>query len=143
MKVYNLTCEHQHHFEGWFASEDDFKSQANESFIKCPVCDSSAITKLPSAPRLNLSGTQAPSDERAQVQSQIQSQIMEMVRQVIAKTEDVGERFVEEARRIHYNEAPERAIRGIASVAECEALSDEGIDVVALPIPEVLKQPLQ
>lgn len=139
MKVYNLTCEHQHHFEGWFASEDDFKSQANDSYIKCPVCDSSAITKLPSAPRLNLSGAQAPSELRTQAQSQI----MEMVRQAIAKTEDVGERFVEEARRIHYNEAPERAIRGIASAAECEALSDEGIDVVALPIPAVLKQPLQ
>jgi hypothetical protein len=140
MKVYNLTCEHDHHFEGWFASEEDFKTQVNDSYIRCPVCDSNVITKLPSAPRLNLSGALAsPTDVRAQVQSQI----MELVRQVVSKTEDVGERFAEEARRIHYNEAPERAIRGVASVAECEALNDEGIDVIALPIPEALKQPLQ
>ncbi len=68
---------------------------------------------------------------------------MEMMRQIIAKTEDVGERFVEEARRMHYNETPERAIRGIATVSEREALADEGIDVIPLPLPPALKQPLQ
>lgn len=140
MKVYNLTCEFEHHFEGWFSSEDDYNTQVGDAAICCPVCDSHAISRLPSAPRLSLSGAQEPpSDAR----SEIQSQILAIMRQIISSTEDVGERFVEEARRIHYNEVPERAIRGVASVEECEALVEEGIDVVALPIPEALKQPLQ
>lgn len=140
MKVYNLSCEHQHHFEGWFTSEEDFKEQSNVGRIECPVCESRAIKKLPAAPRLNLSGSQ-PS--RQETVTQIQEQIMKMVRQVVANTEDVGERFAEEARRMHYNEVPERAIRGVASAQECEALIEEGIDVMPLPIPAALKHPLQ
>lgn len=140
MKVYNLSCEHDHLFEGWFSSEDDFNAQASGSHIICPICESNVITRLPSAPRLSLSGAQAsPSDARTQAQSQI----IELVRKVIANTEDVGERFAEEARRMHYSEAPERAIRGVATVAECEALVEEGIDIMALPIPTTPKQPLQ
>lgn len=140
MKVYNLTCEHKHRFEGWFSSEDDYASQLVQSRIECPICDSRSITKLPSAPRLNLSSAQEPP---AEVPDKIQAQIMSMVRHVIANTEDVGEHFAEEARRIHYNESPQRPIRGVATVAECEALVDEGIDVTPLPVPAALKQPLQ
>ena len=138
MKVYNLCCEHDHCFEGWFSSEDDFISQSAQSRIACPVCDSHAIRRLPSAPRLNLS-----QEPQADDSVKIQAQIMQMVRQVIANTEDVGERFAEEARRIHYNEIPERAIRGVATIAECEALVEEGIDVAPLPMPAASKQPLQ
>lgn len=141
MKVYNLTCEHGHRFEGWFSSESDYIAQDGNAAIHCPTCDNNRISRLPSAPRLSLSGAQEPRTENGQAQAQ--SQIMDLVRKVISNTEDVGERFAEEARRMHYNETPERAIRGIASVQECEALSEEGIDVMALPIPEVLKQPLQ
>lgn len=139
MKVYNLGCEHHHCFEGWFSSEEDFNAQAEAMRIECPICESHAVKRLPTAPHLSLSGTQAPQQDPA---AQVRTQILKMVRQVVASTEDVGERFAEEARRIHYNEAPERAIRGVASIHECEALMDEGIDVMPLPSP-VLKQPLQ
>lgn len=140
MKVYNLRCGHDHPFEGWFSSEDDYTSQLAQNRIECPVCESRMITRLPSAPRLNLSAAQKPQADAA---SDIQSKIMDMVRQVIAGTEDVGERFAEEARRIHYNETPERPIRGVATLAECEALVDEGIDVTPLPVPSASKQTLQ
>ncbi|KIF82637.1 DUF1178 family protein [Noviherbaspirillum autotrophicum] len=140
MKVYNLSCEHDHRFEGWFSSEDDYMTQLAQNRIECPVCESRSVNKLPSAPRLNLSTAQEP---RGNVAAKIQAQIMNMMRQVVASAEDVGERFADEARRIHYNESPERSIRGIASVAECEALVDEGIDVTPLPLPAALKQPLQ
>lgn len=140
MKVYNLSCEHSHRFEGWFSSEEDYTSQLTQNQIECPVCESHTINRLPSAPRLNLSSAQ---EQNTDVAAKIQSQIMDMVRQVVAKTEDVGERFAEEARRIHYNEIPERPIRGVATVAECEALVEEGIDVTPLPVPAALKQPLQ
>ncbi|HEY0846922.1 MAG TPA: DUF1178 family protein [Noviherbaspirillum sp.] len=140
MKVYNLTCELDHRFEGWFSSEEDYNTQAGNSLIRCPVCDSDTISRLPSAPHLSLSGAQPP---QADSRAAIHSQVLELVRQVIGNTEDVGAQFAEEARRIHYNEAPERAIRGVASREECEALQEEGIDVIAVPIPDVLKQPLQ
>lgn len=140
MKVYNLRCEHDHPFEGWFSSEDDYTSQLAQNRITCPICESCRITRLPSAPRLNLSAAQKPQSDAA---SNLQTTIMNMVRQVIAGTEDVGERFAEEARRIHYREISERPIRGVATLAECEALVDEGIDVTPLPLPSALKQTLQ
>ena len=68
---------------------------------------------------------------------------MKMARAVIANTEDVGERFAEEARRIHYREAPERGIRGVASPDEARELADEGIEVFSLSIPDALKEPVQ
>jgi hypothetical protein len=68
---------------------------------------------------------------------------MKAVRHLLANTEDVGERFADEARRIHYGEAPERGIRGQASEQEREALRDEGIEVMPLPLPAALKEPLQ
>jgi hypothetical protein len=74
-------------------------------------------------------------------QPSIEAMWMHAVRQVIANTEDVGTRFADEARRIHYGEVPERGIRGQASADETEALRDEGIEVHALPVPKALKGP--
>ena len=75
--------------------------------------------------------------------AQMQAMFLRMAREVAASTEDVGERFAEEARRIHYKEAPERGIRGVASKDEAEALADEGIAVMPLPFGDLLKDPLQ
>lgn len=141
MKVYNLACEHDHHFEGWFSSEDDFCSQSVQGQIACPVCESTQVARMPSAPRLNLSGAQEP--QQLDLHEKIQAHIVNLVREVVANTEDVGERFAEEARRIHYKESPERAIRGVASAEECEALVEEGIDVTPLPLPASSKHTLQ
>jgi len=68
---------------------------------------------------------------------------MRVMREVLEKTENVGDRFAEEARRIHYNEAPSRSIRGVASAEDAQALVEEGIDVMPLPVPAALKGPLQ
>ena len=73
----------------------------------------------------------------------LQSQWLKVVRQVMSTTEDVGDRFAEEARRIHYGEVEERGIRGRASSEDAEALREEGIAVVALPLPDALKGPIQ
>ena len=72
-----------------------------------------------------------------------ESQWLRAVRQVLSNTEDVGDRFAEEARRIHYGEVDERAIRGRATPDEAQALKDEGIEVVSLPVPPALKGTLQ
>lgn len=148
MKVLNLRCPHDHVFEGWFASEEDYIAQGERGLVACPLCGDTTIQRLPSAPRLNVSGlraaqtpgagSDAPSPSEAH-----QAKWLRAVRHMIANTEDVGERFPEEARRIHYGEAEERAIRGRASSADADALRDEGIEVVAVPVPEPLKGPLQ
>jgi hypothetical protein len=164
MKVFDLACEHDHAFEGWFGSAQDYDTQLARHLIECPMCASTSIRRMPSAPRLNLSGASErpigdrPSSERslaAQTQGtgesqgaavdprELQARLIEMARKLIASTEDVGDRFAQEARRIHYNEAPERAIRGVASMQEARELADEGIDVMSIALPEALKQPLQ
>jgi hypothetical protein len=155
MKVLNLRCANGHGFEGWFASESDFLDQNGRGLIECPLCADHAVTRLPSAPRLNLSvAKQGPSvvaepgapgsvPAVAAQPADLQAAWLQAVRQLMAKTEDVGERFSEEARRIHYGETPQRAIRGQASEAQREALHDEGIEVVSIPLPRALKGSVQ
>jgi hypothetical protein len=142
MKVIDLRCQSGHRFEGWFASDDDFLDQNGRSLIECPLCSDKVIVRLPSAPRLNLSSARevAPRPDAA---TELQTRWMKMVRHVIDNTEDVGRKFADEARRIHYGETPERGIRGQASAQEREALADEGIEVHPLPIPAALKENLQ
>ena len=149
MKVLNLQCGHAHAFEGWFASEDDFQDQLVRGLVECPLCGDATITKLPSAPRLNLGAAQAASaaaPKQEVVSSpnpELQAAWMQLVKQVMANTEDVGERFAEEARKIHYGESEERGIRGQASREETQELLEEGIRVLRLPIPKGIKGPLQ
>ena len=73
----------------------------------------------------------------------LQAHWLASVRKLLASTEDVGTRFAEEARRMHYGEVPQRGIRGQASPEEREALRDEGIETVAIPVPQALDGPLQ
>ena len=149
MKVLNLQCSHAHGFEGWFASEDDFQDQLGRGLVECPLCGDKQVSKLPSAPRLNLGASEpaAPVAPKQEVMSapnaELQAAWMQLVKQVMSNTEDVGERFAEEARKIHYGESEERGIRGQASKEETQALLEEGISVLPLPIPKGLKGPLQ
>jgi hypothetical protein len=143
MKVLNLSCSHDHRFEGWFASDDDFGSQRERGLMACPICDDKAIVRLPSAPRLNMSAPRGDAPAAEVAQARAQGRWLRSVREMLARTEDVGDRFPEEARRIHYGEAQERGIRGRASREDADALRDEGIEVVALAVPEPLKNPVQ
>ncbi len=152
MKVLDLQCTADHVFEGWFASEDDFQGQLQRGLVECPVCGDTHITKKLSAPRLNLGASQpvaAPVADAGRRDvtnapgAALQAAWMQAVRHVLANTEDVGERFAEEARRIHYGETEERGIRGQASREETLELLEEGIGVMPLPVPKGLKGPLQ
>lgn len=144
MKVLNLRCANGHGFEGWFASEDDFLDQNGRGLIECPICADRVIGRMPSAPRLNLSGAREQSQTTALPQpADMQAAWLAGVRKLMASTEDVGARFAEEARRIHYGEAPARGIRGQATPEEREALSEEGIETVAVPVPRALDGPVQ
>jgi len=150
MKVLNLRCSNGHGFEGWFASDDEFMEQNGDGALQCPLCADSVITRMPTAPRLNLSGAREvePAKAAAPVAadeqgSELQAMWLKAVRHVLANTEDVGERFAEEARRIHYGEVPERGIRGQVSAEQRDQLIEEGIEIFALPLPRALDGPLQ
>ncbi len=144
MKVLNLRCANGHGFEGWFASEEDFLDQNGRALVECPLCSDRVIARLPSAPRLNLSGAREPEAVKAApAEADLQALWMKAVRHAIENTDDVGERFAEEARRIHYGETEARGIRGQATPDEREALREEGIEVMSLPLPPALKGPVQ
>jgi hypothetical protein len=147
MKVLDLRCANGHGFEGWFGSDDEFVEQNGRGLIECPLCSDRVISRMPSAPRLNLSGAReslpAPAQPAAPAAPDLQVAWLKAVQQMLSQTEDVGERFPEEARRIHYGEAAERGIRGEATPEERQALHEEGIEVMAIPLPRALKGPVQ
>jgi len=143
MKVLNLRCAHDHRFEGWFASDDDYASQQERGLVQCPLCGDASIERLPSAPRLNLSSGKNEPQQQVIQAPDLQSLWLQAVRHVLKQTEDVGERFAEEARRIHYGEVEQRGIRGHASREDTQALLEEGIEVMPLPIPPGLEGPVQ
>jgi hypothetical protein len=142
MKVLNLCCADGHRFEGWFGSDEEFESQCARGLVSCPACGDVGIAKLPSAPRLNVSGLREDGGA-ADPSSRLQAAWMKAVQHMVASSEDVGERFPEEARRIHYGESEARNIRGQASREDAEALREEGIEVVSLPLPVAQKGPVQ
>lgn len=153
MKVLDLRCANDHRFEGWFGSEDDFGSQHARGLVECPLCGDRTIVRLPSAPRLNVAHLRessppavpaaGPTTSEPVTPQQRQALWMQAVRHVLAHTDDVGERFPDEARRMHAGEIEHRGIRGQASREEAESLREEGIEIMALPVPGILKEPLQ
>ena len=144
MIVFDLACDNNHPFEGWFGSADDFALQAKAGYIACPVCGSVDITRQLSAPYVNtLSGSkQADESQIVSVANAAQELKKKFIEHVLSNTEDVGQRFPDEARRIFYKEAPERAIRGTASSQEVGELKEEGIDVMAIPVTPRLPEKL-
>ena len=142
MIVFDLSCENKHRFEGWFASNEDFKRQLNGKSLTCPLCGNGKVVRLPHASYVNTASRERPDGARKntprvpeQYANLDSDALAKLIDHVIETTEDVGAAFPEEARKIHYREAPERHIRGTASPREVAALQDEGIEVVALPIP--------
>ena len=135
--VLNLLCNHGHRFEGWFASGEAFRAQSERHLVHCPQCQTSAVSQLPSAPHVKRGAADVPAVDRdaappaAPAASQLHQALVSMAR----KAENVGQRFPEEARRIHYDEAPARNIRGLATADETRDLLEEGIFVLPAPVP--------
>lgn len=152
MIIFDLNCTHGHVFEGWFASGEEFDRQKERGLVACPVCGDAGVVRRPSAKvRVRKAaggepgaGSRAVAPQAAaparsgstQAQEAIAGfppELVAKLREIVKNTEDVGERFPEEARKIHYDEAPKRSIRGKASAEDVEALSDEGIEFSPLP----------
>jgi hypothetical protein len=148
MIVFDLLCAAGHRFEGWFASAGDFASQRDRKLLTCPTCGSAQISKVPSATRANLGAPEpkpaAKPDKAPEKTPEMEGKdpfaiaqmlYSRMLDELFTKTEDVGRSFPTEARRIFYNAAPARAIRGQATDQEHQDLVDEGIPVGRLPVP--------
>jgi hypothetical protein len=137
--VFELICPKSHRFEGWFASSGDFDGQRDRGLLSCPSCGRSEIEKLPTA-KIRTTGAEvlpAVSEEQVSTPAKAKppANLQELIDYVLMNTENVGAKFATEARRIHQHEVAYRNIRGTASRQETEELLDEGIPVMALPIP--------
>jgi hypothetical protein len=145
MIIYDLTYRHGHRFEGWFRDAADFDAQCGRELVSCPQCGNQDVRRIPSAVAIGTHGggaeprqSTSPNAQRETFAMHNGSELLAAYRQLVSMmrehSEDVGDAFVEEARRIHYCEAPERAIRGNATPDECAELEEEGISIVRLPI---------
>ncbi len=154
MKVLDLQCGHQHGFEGWFASEDDFAGQLQRGLVSCPLCGDARIEKKLSAPRLNLRtsrhepapeapAAESPSADPRTSPQALQAHMLSTLRRIVAESEDVGERFADQARAMHHGEVERRNIRGRTTPREAVELLEEGVDVLPLPALPALKETLQ
>jgi len=161
MKVYNLACPLEHRFEGWFASEEDCLAQQDKGMLACPVCESTEITRMPSAPHIGKSSSTEltlpmtesepmsggvvalTGKDHSHLEAQVQAAFLKGMRELMGRSEDVGDSFADEARKIHYKESPERSIRGQTTLDEADALREEGIDVLSMPMIPALKNTLQ
>ncbi|HEX8010681.1 MAG TPA: DUF1178 family protein [Casimicrobiaceae bacterium] len=140
MIVYDLVCAQQHRFEGWFGSAEDFTRQRDDALIRCPLCDDAAIERRPSANiqvgRAPVAAAKAPApvaEPKEASVAGIDAEALKLIRRLVSETENVGRAFPEEARKIHYEEAPRRGIRGQATHEEAHALREEGIEFMSLP----------
>ncbi|NMG31435.1 DUF1178 family protein [Aromatoleum evansii] len=150
MIVLNLSCDQEHLFEGWFASSAAYDEQRKRGLVSCPVCGSTTISRRPSAPYVN-TGASAPvpvtrsgshvgagTARAAPAAPDAVAAAVAMLRRLGRESEDVGERFADEARRIHHGESEARNIRGRATRDDVSELIDEGIAVLPLPADEDL-----
>ncbi|MEM8744816.1 MAG: DUF1178 family protein [Pseudomonadota bacterium] len=125
---YQLICAREHEFEGWFSNSAAFDDQVKRGLVICPSCGSKEVSKAPMAPNI----------ARREVSSRNQSEVVEVLREarsrILESSENVGDQFAEEARKIHREEVEPRSIYGNATVDEAQSLQDEGVDFHPLPV---------
>ena len=133
MIVFDLVCEHDHEFEGWFKNASDFVSQQNNGLLTCPMCGTDNITKVPSASHISVGKKEKQLSELADIQNDAATLVNKITEYVSKNFENVGEEFVDVAKKMHYGEEDERNIYGSATLNEAIELQEEGIDVIPLP----------
>jgi len=156
MVIYDLVCANFHAFEGWFKDSDDYKSQQEAKLVSCPACDSDDVKLKPS--KLAIAGKKSNQSSARDISKEADAVIDEvsaamhfnsteeqvnMLREFVEKNfEDVGSKFSDEVRKMHYGESDHRGIRGHATAEEIEDLSEEGIDTYAIPVDSISKKKL-
>lgn len=132
MIKYNLICAQGHEFEGWFRDGAAYDAQSGAGEVSCPVCAGTDVRKAPMAPSV-VSARRAAAESSVSGMVQLREALVSLRRKIENNATDVGERFPEEARRMHYGEVEEKPIYGQASVEDQDSLREEGIDVVPIP----------
>jgi hypothetical protein len=147
---YSLRCTKDHEFEAWFRSSADYDRQAADNGVPCPICGDHRIVKAPMAPSIGRAGkdksAQAPtptaspagSEEKVQLAADPRQQALiqamrELRKKIVEGADYVGDKFAEEARKIHYQETEPRGIYGEATREEAEKLAEEGVEFAPLP----------
>ncbi len=133
MIVYDLKCAADHVFEAWFRDSAACDEQIRAGEVACPVCGSADIRKAVMAPNLARGKARGPAVQERSGSAEARKALLELRRQVEANCDYVGERFPEEARRIHYGEADRRGIYGESTLEEAQALEEEGVKVGRIP----------
>jgi hypothetical protein len=154
MIKYTLICERKHEFESWFADSAAFDKQAKRKLVACPVCDSVKVEKAIMAPRVaakkgrvpiempapaaDAPATAAPASAPvamiSPIEQEFRAKLKELREQLVKNSDNVGEKFPEEARKMHYGETEHRSIYGVASPDEAKDLLEEGIECHPLPV---------
>jgi hypothetical protein len=138
---YALCCAAGHDFESWFRDSDAYDTQQARGEVSCPICGSTEVEKQIMAPSVAAKAEQAhPATAEGgavvalgEREAALRAMMRQLHREIVANSEDVGERFPEEARRIHYGEIDPRSIRGRASADEAKALHEEGVAFMPIP----------
>ncbi len=139
MITFDLSCDNGHRFEGWFRNREAFEEQLRSGLVQCPVCGSSRIRKEPSPVAVHVGRRSAPEQARPGGrghQGRPEAFFVALSRFIEKHFEDVGPAFADEARKIHRGEAPARNIRGTTTPQEEEALKEEGIEFLKVPLPK-------
>jgi hypothetical protein len=133
--IFDLKCMAQGHvFEAWFGSSEDFEAQHARGLVACPICGATALEKAPMAPAVGAKGNRQDTASPAAVKAMM-AELATAQKQLLEKSEHVGDRFPDEARAIHLGDAEARAIHGRASPADAAELRDEGVPIAPLPFP--------
>lgn len=132
---FSLICDSEHEFEAWFRSSDDFETQKKRGFVDCPSCGSHKVEKALMAPAVSTARKQekvalAMGEEQRRMMTQMKT-IAEKIR---ANADYVGDKFAEEARKIHFGEADQRGIYGEATLEEAKSLAEDGVDFMPVPV---------
>jgi hypothetical protein len=137
---YALTCDHDHDFEGWFATSSDYDDQQGRGLIECPMCASKMVRKQIMAPAVaGTKRTAAPETSPAKAQAMMMEAAGRIRAHVEENFDDVGDSFASEARAIHEGKAEDRGIYGQATPKEVRDLVEDGVPVAPLP-PEPMKK---
>ncbi len=132
---FSLVCDKDHDFEAWFRSNDDFDTQAKRGFVECPACGSKKVGKALMAPAVS---TGRKKDQIAlamgEAQKQALAQLKTMAEKIRENADYVGDKFAEEARKIHFGETEARGIYGEATAEEARALAEDGVEFMPIPV---------
>lgn len=132
---FSLRCDQDHTFEGWFRSNDDYETQARRGFVSCPSCGTSKVGKALMAPAVSTARErETVALAMGEAQKTAMAQLKELSRKMREGADYVGDKFAEEARKIHFGEVDPRGIYGEASPDEARALIDDGVSFMPIPV---------